>query len=62
MASKSFDRNNYWSDILVFTKQEVKKLFNNYEIYKFNEHRSSGKTPDGKAHNWHIFSVVAIKI
>ena len=62
MASSSYDKNAFWSDTLVFDDKEVRKKFKNYEICRFTEHKSSGKTPQGEPHHWHIFSVVARKI
>ena len=61
MASAGYDKNAFWPEILVFKEQEVKDLFKRYEICRFTEHRTSGKTPQGIPHNWHIYSVVAKK-
>jgi len=60
-AAPNYNSNAYWSDTSVFTEDEVKKLFTRYQILRFTEHESSGNTPDGKPHHWHIFSVVAKK-
>jgi hypothetical protein len=63
MASSNYDKDAYWSDVLVFKEEQVKSHFrNNYEIINFTEHWSSGESPDGKTHEWHIFSVIARKI
>lgn len=63
MASSDYDKDAYWADILVLNEKEVRALFaKSYEILRFTEHKSSGNDPDGKAHNWHIFSVVAKKV
>jgi len=63
MASSNYDKDAYWKHILVFNEEQVRSLFfNYYEILSFTEHRSSGKSPNGMPHNWHIFSVVARKI
>jgi len=62
MAGPNYDKNAFWSDILVFDNTEVRKIFKNYEICRFTEHKSSGKTPQGEPHHWHVFSVVAKKI
>jgi len=59
MAGADYDKAAYWPDVLVLSEAQVKHVFKAYEIESFIEHRSSGHTPDGKAHQWHIFSVVA---
>jgi len=61
MAGPDYNKEFYWPEVLVFTKDKVNNLFNNYIIESFAEHRTSGKTPDGKPNKWHIFSVVAMK-
>jgi len=61
MAGPGYNKESYWPDILVFFEEEVKNLFDNYNIESFTEHKTSGKTPDGQSHQWHIFSVVAKK-
>lgn len=62
MAGPQYDRELYWPDVSVLSKQQVMKLFDRYKIESFTEHRTVGKTPDGKPHEWHIFSVVAKKL
>lgn len=62
MATQDYDGSAFWSDILVLTETEIKALFKSYQICRFTEHKSSAQTPDGKAHSWHIFSVVVKKI
>jgi SAM-dependent methyltransferase len=62
MAGPNFDRDVYWPNILALDEQAVKALFKSFEIVTFNEHRSSGETPSGEVHHWHIFSVVARKL
>ena len=62
MASSTYNKENFWSDILVFSEGDVKKIFKNYEILHFTEHRSSGENSEGIPHQWHIFSVVAKRI
>jgi SAM-dependent methyltransferase len=61
MAGPSYNKESYWPDVLIFSKEKVKNLFNNYKIESFTEHKTSGKTPDGQLHQWHIYSVVAKK-
>jgi len=62
MASPNYLNKSLWPDILVFHEQEVKSIFENYEICSFTEHKLSGKTNLDELHDWHIFSVVARKI
>jgi len=61
MAESNYDKSAFWPDILVFDKKEVREIFESYEICRFTEHKTSGKTPQGIPHEWHIFSVVARK-
>ena len=46
----------------ILNENEVRELFRSYEIFLFTEHKTSGLTPLGIPHDWHIFSVVAKKI
>jgi len=62
MAYSSSSKDSFWPNDLVFNEQETKSNFTNYEICRFTEHKSSGKTEQGLPHDWHIFSVVARKI
>lgn len=59
MAGPKYDKSAFWSDILVYGENELRNIFKNYEICSFTEHKTSGKTPQGVPHDWHIFSVVA---
>lgn len=61
MANPSYSKESFWPNSLVFREQEVKSIFENYEICSFTEHKLSGKTAQGVPHDWHIFSVVARK-
>lgn len=61
MASAKYNAADYWPDVAVFEEAEVRGLFMNYEILRFNVHKSLGTTPSGEPHDWHIFSVVAKK-
>lgn len=61
MASSKYGLDDFWPELAVFRRDEVKKLFAKYEVLRFSEHRSSGTTPDGDPHDWHIYSVVAKK-
>lgn len=59
MAGPDFNRDALWPDIMVLTEKEVREHLANYEILNWTEHKLSGETHEGKAHDWHIFSVVA---
>lgn len=61
MAGPKYRAADYWPEVAAFGEQEVKELFANFEILRFNVHKSSGVTPTGDQHDWHIFSVVAKK-
>lgn len=61
MASAAYNRHDYWPDVAVFDEREVRELFADYEMLRFTVHRSSGTTPAGDKHDWHIHSVVARK-
>ena len=61
MAGPEYDKGKFWPDISIFDEKEVMEIFKDYEICRFTEHRTSGKTPLGIPHDWHIFSVVAKK-
>ena len=51
----------FWPAITAFDEPEVLVLFDNYELLRFETHKSSGKTSLGTLHDWHIFQVVARK-
>jgi SAM-dependent methyltransferase len=61
MAGPKYSAVDYWPDVAVFEEEEVKELFAHFEILRFNVHKSSGVTPAGEHHDWHIFSAVAKK-
>ena len=61
MASPGYNPSVFWPEVAVFEEAEVRKLFENYEILRFNVHRTTGTTLLGTPHDWHIFSVVAQK-
>ena len=62
MAAPSYDKDAYWSDVMVFEESELRSKFNKFELIKFTEHNVLGETPTGTAHRWHIYSVIAKKI
>jgi SAM-dependent methyltransferase len=61
MAGPTYDKSVFWPDVTVFNETEVKAFFKGFEIRRFTEHKTSGNTPQGTHHDWHIFSVVAKK-
>ena len=61
MAEPGDNPSVFWPEVTAFEKSEVKALFKNFEVLRFNVHKSTGKTPQGAIHNWHIFRVVAQK-
>lgn len=61
MAGPDFDKTAFWPEVMVSGEKEVREMFRNYEICRFTEHKTSGKTPRGVPHDWHIFSIVARK-
>ncbi len=61
MAGPVNNKSTFWPDTSVFYEKEVKEVFKNYDICRFTEHKTSGKTPQGIPHDWHIYSVVARK-
>lgn len=59
MAGPAYRAADYWPDVTAFEEDEVKALLADFETVRFNVHRSSGVTPAGEPHDWHIISVVA---
>lgn len=62
MAGPDFDRDAYWSDILVFQEDELRSKFNQFDVIRFTEHEQAGETFTGEHHQWHIYSLVAKKL
>ena len=44
-----------------FTKEQVLKLFDEFDIIKFNEVEKDDLTGLGNMKHWHIFNVIAKK-
>ncbi len=61
MAGPDYRAADYWPEVTAFEAEEVQALFTDFEILRFSVHRSSGVTPAGDQHDWHVFSVVAKK-
>ncbi|MGH1469978.1 MAG: class I SAM-dependent methyltransferase [Cellvibrionaceae bacterium] len=51
----------FWPEVTAFEESEVMELFKDFEVLRFKTHKSTGKTPQGVTHNWHIIQVVAQK-
>ena len=51
-----------WPEVTSFEEREVFELFKKFKLLRFRTHKSSGKTPLGVFHEWHIFEVVAQKL
>lgn len=49
-------------DMTFFTKEEVKKLFNCFQIINFNEIETDKATALGNPKHWHFFDIIAKKL
>jgi|CoawatStandDraft_6_1074263.scaffolds.fasta_scaffold01023_2 SAM-dependent methyltransferase len=61
MAVPGDNPSAFWPAVTAFDEAEVIALFKDFEVLRFNGHKSTGKTSQGVTHNWHIFQVVAQK-
>ena len=61
MAGPSYKKEVYWPERFITTEEQLRHRLKNVNIESFTEHKTSGKTPDGAPHQWHIFSVIARK-
>ena len=61
MAEAGDNPSVFWPEVTAFDEPEIKQLFKNFDLLSFKVHKSTGKTSQGVAHNWHIFQVVAQK-
>lgn len=52
---------NIKKDIFFIEKEEVLKLFEDFDIISFNEVERDGKTGLGKNKHWHTFEITAKK-
>lgn len=52
---------NIKKDVFFMEKEEVLKLFEDFEIISFNEVERDGKTGLGKIKHWHTFEIIAKK-
>lgn len=62
MAEPGYDRGAFWGEALVFTEASLRPKFEHFSIRRWTEHRLSEVTDKGLPHEWHIYSVVAIKL
>ncbi len=61
MAGPAYERDVFWPDVMVFTENQLRPIFQDFDIIEWTEHKVSGHTAQGVPHDWHIFSVVAGK-
>ncbi len=61
MAEPGDNPSVFWPHVTAFEETEVIALLQQYEVLRFNTHKSSGATSQGTPHNWHVFQVVAQK-
>lgn len=59
MAVPGVNPSRLWPEVAIFEEDDLIKLFERFEILRFNTHKSTGITAQGVVHNWHIFQVVA---
>lgn len=62
MAKHPEDAQTFWHEVLPLAEKDVLALFDGFKVIRFTEHKTSGLTPQGTEHDWHIFSVVAKKM
>ena len=62
MAGPDYDKEAFWPHVLVFNEESLRAKFSMCEVLRFTEHNVSGETPQGIPHQWHIYSVVAVKV
>ena len=62
MANPALEAQNLWSDTLVLNENQVRDKFFDFQLLRFDEHKLSGTSLLGEAHDWHIYSVVARKL
>jgi SAM-dependent methyltransferase len=61
MAGPDYRRDAFWPDVLVFTEDQLRPRFNEFETVRWTEHDMDGKTAQGAPHHWHVYSIVARK-
>lgn len=47
--------------MVFLSKEDILKLFDEFEIIEFNENERDGKTAIGKMKHWHTFDIIARK-
>jgi len=48
-------------DLVFLSENEVKSLFNDFEIIQFNEIEKDVKIASGEEKHWHIYDIIAKK-
>lgn len=48
-------------EMVFLSKEQVKKLFDEFEIVEFQEKEEDGKTALGRTKHWHTYDVIARK-
>jgi len=61
MASPDYNSDAFWPNTLVFEEDALRKMLVGFQLLRFTEHNVTGETPQGIAHRWHIYAVVAKK-
>ena len=60
-----FGKKDTWADtqktLIFLTEQEVKALFNDFELIQFNEIEKDAIIASGEKKHWHIYDVIAQK-
>ena len=60
-----FGRKDSWMkskrDLVFLSENEVKSLFNDFEIIQFNEIEKDVKIASGEEKHWHIYDIIAKK-
>ncbi len=49
-------------DLIFLSENEVKSLFNNFELIQFNKVEKDAKIVSGKEKHWHIYDIIAKKL
>ncbi len=62
MAGPDYDKKAYWPEVVVASEKNIRHWLRHFSIESFSEYKTSGETPSGEAHQWHIYSVVAKKV
>ena len=58
---KNDEWNNEKSELTFLDKKDVEKLFNKFEILKFEEEEKDARTGLGIIKHWHTYNIIARK-